>query len=214
MNPTTNSLVWSLTAGLLFLPATHGGVVISNLGETPLLDATVDNNFSIGQSFLAGSTVTLDGVTLRLTLNPVSAGLAISLYANSVGSPASSPLASMSFHSGPSGGAAGLYSYDAPANLTLTSGSTYWVVATAAAPLATWNSTRSINQTGTSGWSIADDHKERGFGGAWQQGSDSLFLSLDATPVPEPEAIAWACGVGLLGFAGWHRWRQAGEPRG
>lgn len=213
MNPTTNSLVWALTAGLLFLPATHGGVVISNLGETPHLDATVDNNFAVSQSFFAGSTVTLDTVTLRLTLNPISAGLAINLHANNAGSPAASSLAGLTFQSGPGNGGAGLYVYTAPANLTLTSGSTYWVVATAAASLTAWNATSSVNQTGTSGWSIGDDHKVRGFGGAWGLTSDTMFLSLDATPVPEPEAVAWACGTGLLGFAGWRRWQRARGAR-
>lgn len=211
MNPTTNSLVWALTGGLLFLPATHGGVVISNLGETFHNSATVDNNFSEAQSFLAGSTVTLNNVTLLLATTQFvsSSGLAVSLHADSSGSPAASTLAGLTLNSG----AGGSLRCDAPANTTLTSGLTYWIVATASAPLVDWKATSSANQTGSSGWSIGDSHKERFGGGGWGIVSDAMFLSVDATPVPEPEAVAWACGTGLLGFAGWRRWQRARGAR-
>jgi hypothetical protein len=80
-------------------------------------------------------------------------------------------------------------------------------VATASVPLAYWNATSSANDTGASGWSIGDIHKERAFGGAWGIVSDSMFLSLDATAVPEPAAVGVMSGTALLGLGGWRRWR-------
>jgi hypothetical protein len=75
------------------------------------------------------------------------------------------------------------------------------VVATATAPLASWNATSGANQAGASGWQIGDLHREGGFGGAWGLVSDAERLSLGATAVPEPGSWAVLGGLGLLGFA-------------
>ena len=205
MKLTLTVLLRALAMGIAFAPVVQGGVVISNLGETFHTSATVDNNFSEAQSFLAGSTVTLNNVTLSLVTTQFvnSSGFAISLRDDSAGSPATSTLAGLTLIAG----AGGSLRWDAPANTTLTSGLTYWIVATASAPLVDWKATSSVNQTGTAGWAIGDSHKERAFGGAWGIVSDSMFLSVDATAVPEPGSVAWVSGVGLLGFAGWRRWR-------
>ena len=202
MHPKILRILPAVAGVLGLLPVAHGAVFISNLAETTHLSATVDNNFSVAESFVAGSAVTFDAVTLQVSLNPPSAGLALKLYADSAGSPAASSLADLHLDTGAR--------FTPVAPLTLSAGVTYWVVATTAAPLVSWDGTSSVNETGSSGWSIGDDHREKAFGGPWGIISDSLKMSIEATavPVPEPAAVGMAAGLGLLGLAGWRRFRR------
>ena len=47
------------------------------------IDGVDDNNFSVAQSFVAGSEATFDAVTLALNLNPPSAGLSVKTFESS-----------------------------------------------------------------------------------------------------------------------------------
>lgn len=199
MRPIHLAAAPALACLLNLLPLAHGAVFISNLSEPNHLSATVDNNFSVAESFIAGSAATFDAVTLQLSLNPNSAGLALNLYADSGGIPAASALAALQLDIGTR--------FTPASPLTLSAGTTYWVVATAVAPLVSWDGTSSVNDAGTSGWSIGDDHREKGFSNPWGIVSDSLKMSIEATSsaVPEPSLMAVATGLGLLGMAAWRR---------
>jgi hypothetical protein len=182
-------------AVLVFLSIARcdAAILVSNLGEPTHLAATADANFQLAESFVAGSDATLGAVNLSLALNPVSAGLVVTLRTDAGGSPAASALATLS-------GSPGGSRFEALSAPALSAGTTYWVVAAASAPLVEWNATSGTAQTGLSGWLIGNDHKERGFGGPWVLVSDSLKLSLEATPVPEPGSMAVA-GLGVFGWA-------------
>ncbi len=197
----------ALVAAAVAVPQVRAAIFVSNLSQTAHLDATIDNNFSVAQSFVAGSAATLDAVNLALDLNPPSAGLSVMIYGDSSGVPGASALTGTSVPGGPS-------RFVPTTPLTLSAGLTYWIVASATAPLVQWSSTSSPNQTGISGWTIGDDHRERAFGPIWSLTSDSLRISVEATAVPEPRSVALWTGAGLLGLAGWRRSRARRMNRG
>ena len=160
--PTRLATLPTLTAAatLSLLPVAHGAVVITNVSEPNHLSATVDNNNSIAESFIAGSAATLDAVTLQVSQNPFSAGLTLKIYADSGGSPAASALADLQLDVGAR--------FTPVAALSLSAGTTYWVVATAVAPQVSWDGTSSANETGSVGWSIGNDHREKGTVSDWR----------------------------------------------
>jgi hypothetical protein len=197
MRPFFISILPTLACTLSLTPSVHGAVVLSNVAELNHLSATVDNNFMVAESFVAGATATFDAVTLQVSLNPPSAGLGLKLYADVSGSPAASALANLQLDSGAR--------FTPIAPLTLSAGTTYWVVATAAAPQVSWDGTSSVNETGASGWTIGNDHREKGFSNPWGTVSDSLKMTIEATAVPEPATVGVISGLGLLGLAGFRR---------
>ena len=79
------------------------------------------------------------------------------------------------------------------------------MVATAVAPQVSWDGTSSVNETGASGWTIGNDHREKGFSNPWGAVSDSLKMTIEATAIPEPATVGVVSGLGLLGMAGFRR---------
>ncbi len=203
MRPIPSSVVSALACALSLIPMAHGAVVVSNVAELGHLAATVDNNFTVAESFVAGGAATFDAVTLQLSLNPPSAGLALKLYADAAGSPAASALVNLQLDTGAR--------FTPVAPFTLSLGTTYWVVATAVVPLVSWDGTSSVNETGASGWTIGNDHREKGFSNPWGAVSDSLKMTIEATAVPEPATVGVITGLGLIGLAGFRRITSKGN---
>jgi len=200
MKSSRSSCLIALVAAAAAASQLRAGIFVSDLSELAHIYASVDNNFSVAQSFVAGSAATFDAVTLALNLNPPSAGLSVKIYGDNGGVPGAAALTDTSLFGAPS-------RFVPTAPLTFSAGLTYWVVASATAPVVEWGGTSSTAQTGVSGWTIGDDHRERGFGGVWSLTSDSLRMSIEATAVPEPRDVALWIGAGLLAFAGWRRSR-------
>ncbi len=198
-NPTLHLI--ALIAVAAAPPRIRAAVFVSDLSETAHLDSTIDGTVSVAQSFVAGSAATFDAVTLALNLDPPSAGLSVKIYGDVGGVPGASALTDTSVPGAPS-------RFVPTTPLTLSTGMTYWVVASATASLVRWGGTSSPDQTGISGWTIGDDHQERAFSPLWSLTSDSLRMSVEATAVPEPRDVALWTGAGLLGFAVWRRSRD------
>lgn len=194
----------SFAALTLLLPVAKAAVVVSNLAETTHVAATVDANFRVAQSFVAGADATLEAVNLDLSLNPLGTGLSVALHADAAGVPASSALAPLS-------GGAGQSRFEALTSPALAAGITYWIVASATAPKVEWDGTSSGTETGEAGWSLGDLHRENGFGFGWTLVSDALQMSLEIAAVPEPAAFTGAVGSALLGWAAWRCQRRRSQ---
>jgi hypothetical protein len=124
-------------------------------------------------------------------------GFVLMLYSNTSGQPESS-LGTLSGSADPD--VAGIYTHSA-SNMTLSASTAYWVVARPT-PLTggyLWNDTTSTNYSSMDEWIIntARYDSSSAHGSSWTINSGyALQFSVDASPVPEPQFIAYA-GLGL-----------------
>ncbi len=212
----TSSLLALSFCGLSLVSAATGSaaVAVSNLADTTTNSAGVSASAgSPGQNvageFTTGSAANLADVTLSLAGNAaLSAGFSVALYSDSGGSPGSN-LVGLTGNSSPG---TGIYVYTAATPYALSSGTSYWIVATESGSAGTlWNQTSDSSSTGEPGWSLGPTKYQPAVGGSWSTGIFNPFgppfespgtgnvqFSVDVVPEPASFAIAAIAGIGLL----------------
>jgi hypothetical protein len=211
-----------LTAFALFLlglslsptaPA-QGTLQVSNLGQTPTTKTTVGSDSWIAQSFslfVTDPTVyKLDAV--QLLMNPASgnpSGFSVSIYDNP-NLNSMTPLNFLGNLTGPDPSAGGVFTYTTP-GITIAAGALYFVVITAATPIAqgsdVWSAYIGGDTTGAT-WSIDDVYASSTNGSTWtgHLRQNVFQMALYTPPTPEPGTLALA-GLGLACLS-FHRRRR------
>jgi hypothetical protein len=191
----------------LFAPSfsqAQGTLYVSNLGQAPAGSATVGSDSWLAQGFITGTNAggyVLNSVQLLMDAASGSpSGFNVSIYNVSGGNPQNN-LGSLT-GSDPSVG--GLFTYTA-SSITLSPSRLYFVVVTAATPVATgaydWSATvgQEVGPWGLHGYYNSSD------GLNWDiSRSQSFQLGIYATAVPEPAMYALA-GLGLAALSFWRR---------
>jgi hypothetical protein len=186
-----------LGAGLFLAPAAsaQGTIYISNLGQTPVGSGAVGSDSWIAQDFTTGTNAAgyvLNSV--QLLMDPALGspnGFTASIY-SSPGNGA--PGIELGTLSGSDPAAGGLFSY-AASGLTLSPGTYYYVVLTAATPAAQgayeWSAADSFGRiTVAPGdpWTIPDGYFSSADGSSWtSHPRGNIFqFAVDGAAVPEP----------------------------
>ncbi|MGH7990209.1 MAG: choice-of-anchor R domain-containing protein, partial [Limisphaerales bacterium] len=190
----------------------QGTTYVSNLDQTPTGSAEIGSDSWIAQEF---DTLTTDPNTyilnsVQLLLNPASGSpseFSVQIYSSPLNDAPQQNLGNLSGSADPSAG--GLFTYTA-SGITLSPDMAYFVVVTAATPVAqgayVWSAANSFTRTGN--WTIDDVYYSSANGSSWTETirQDVFQMAIYATPVPEPETVA-LFGVGLVALSFW-RFRQ------
>jgi hypothetical protein len=202
-----------LTVGLLLplMAQAQGTLYVSNLGQTPTDSAAIGSDSWIAQQFYTGTNA--DGYVLnsiQLLMDAASgspSGFTVSIYSfNNSNYGPGSDLGSLS-GSDPSAG--GIFTYTA-SGLTLSPSTAYFIVLTAATPVAQGAYAWSLGQQyagGSDQWEIFPDYESSANGSSWDSHarSNTFQLAVYATAVPEPSLLGLSpLGVLLLT---WRRWK-------
>ena len=70
-----------------------------------------------------------------------------------------------------------------------------------------WNYTGDTSETGLSGWTIGNGQYSLS-SGSWQLTGPGFPFKAEVSVVPEPSTYGMLAGLGLVGFAGFHRRRS------
>jgi hypothetical protein len=174
----------------------HASQQVSNFGQTSSGSTSFNNNDWIATSFTTDNqTYTLNSVTLSLNVPIGPETITPMIFADGSGAPTG--LSLETFSSTISSGIQTFLS----TGLALAPNTTYWVATQATGTgVAGWFSTSSPNQIGN--WTIGDGGRRSLDGGStWGTASPVGFLTIDATPVPEPATAQLALlGLIMAGF--------------
>jgi hypothetical protein len=192
----------------LFAPSfvqAQGTLYVSNLGQTPNGSEAIGSDSWLAQVFSTGTNsggYVLNSVQLLMGAASGSpSGFSVSIYGSL------NPTNSLGNLSGPDPSAGGIFTY-AASGLDLSPSTTYFVVVTAATPVAqgAYNWSAGTQYTfGGNQWEIAATYFSSSDGLTWtgHGRSDAFQMAIYATAVPEP-SVAGLLGLGGLGFL-WHR---------
>jgi hypothetical protein len=178
----------------------QGTLQVSNLGQTPTGSATIGSDSWIAQDFgtlvNAPSTYTLNSI--QLLMNPAlgnPSGFSVSIYSSL------NPVDNLGSLSGSNPSAGGIYTYTS-SGITLSAGVDYFVVVTAAAPVALgsydWSASSGLTENGT--LYIDDAYFSSSDGSSWMgHGRQNVFqMAIFATAAPEPGTLGLLALGGML----------------
>jgi hypothetical protein len=168
----------------------QGTMFVSNVGQTPVGSAAIGSDAWIAQSFRTGTNAggyALNSIQLLMNAGTASpGGFSVSVY-NITGDPhtigsSDSPQNSLGNFAGPDPAAGGLFTYSA-SSLELLPSTVYFVVATAASPVAqgayNWGSVvETVGQNGTPGRADGHGHEKLLCQNAASAGQEDEFSAL------------------------------------
>jgi hypothetical protein len=195
------------TIGLLLpvMAQAQGTLYLSNIGQPSASGDAVGSDSWFAQLFITGANPSgydLDSVELLMNQasgNP--SGFAVALYSNDLPTDGVS-LGNLSGSLNPV--TTGIYTYSA-SGITLSPSSIYYIVLTAATPVAQGAYSLSFMDTSSvyssiDGWSGAGIAKGSIDGLNWQRYGGIFQYAVEATAVPEPAMLALA-GLGLVALS-------------
>ena len=196
----------ALAVGLSAPPTTRaqGTTYLSNLGATPTGSIATGSDFWVAVQFVSGTNsggYALDSIQLAMVeASGTPGGFSVMLYSDAgiIGPRPGTILATLTGSPNPS--TAGVYIYDAPADLILSPGTPYDIVLTSGTPVPDgayqWSETSTFSYSLSDGWNgIFSNHSADG--SSWRPGPGGCPLfAIDASPVPEP------CVLAIFGLGG------------
>ena len=200
-----------LVSGLLIaqMASAQGTLQVSNLNATPVGSAPIASDAWIAQLFRTGTNASgYNFNSAQLLMNPGSgslSGFAVALYSSSTpGGTLGNPQSSLGILAGSDPAGGGTFTYTA-SGITLSASTWYFVLATAATPVAqgsyVWSAGPSFIVNGLDQWLLDDVYYSTTDGSSWTRHlrEGEFQMALYATPVPEPAACALA-GLGMVAF--------------
>ncbi len=201
------SLIPAIGLLLPLMAQAQGTLYVSNLGQTPTGSASIGSDAWIAQSIITGtdsSGYILNSIQLLMnTASGNPSGFNVSLYSSLSGEPYNN-LGNL-VGSDPSVG--GIFTYTAN-GLTLSPSTDYFIVLTAATPVAEgaydWSAANSFTESNQ--WQLNDAYFSSPDGSGWtgHARGDVFQLAINATVVPEPATLTLA-GLGLACLSFWRR---------
>ena len=169
-----------------FLRASSAGAqteqtLVSNIGESGQADVQLCERCRAVQEFTVGSTSHyLTSLVLRVT--GANGGLRVAIHEADGSDPASTSLYDLI---GPSSLSTGLTTFTAPAGASLAADSNYFVVIRNGgySPESKIRRVSSNDQSGVSGWTIANDHRRR-VNGIWTTSVGSIAMGVNGYAIP------------------------------
>lgn len=184
------------------LATAQGTVSVSNLNQTPTGSAEFGSDYWLAQSFITGTNVVgyaLDSVQVLMAgISGDPNGFVLSLCSKSDDG---APGTSVGSLTGVEPSGSGLFTYTA-SEITLLPSTLYFVVGTAATPVAQgayqWSYAEGPSGRTEDGWIIPGQRYRSTDGSTWTYSRQyTLQLAVHATAVPEPTASP-LLGLGLL----------------
>jgi len=220
------STLLSVAAASFLLADARAVIVFGNLGSsgTGLLDTAsqqITSTTWLAQGFttpVSGGLLNLESIVLGLSVNAGSTDTRVQLFANSGGLPSGSALATVV--GSVASNTPALYTFTLASPYLLSSGTTYWIVASDPDIGDQYNwvfNDAQINPSGqnSSGylWPSAGTLRTLDGGANWSDRSaltqsDAAFYLNASAPAAVPEPGTWAAAALLVGGAAYARWRK------
>ncbi len=198
-----------LSALALLTPQTspaQGTVYVSNLNQPSTAGAPVASDSWFAESFETGTNpggYTLNSIQLMLGLasgNP--GGFGVSIYSENIHKFPGDSLASLTGSTSPAAG--GLFNY-AASDVALLPSAYYFIVITAATPVAagsySWSVANNFTYSSADNWVLGPYYYASADGSVWTRNGHPFEFVITATAVPEPSSLM-LLGLGGLMFLG------------
>ncbi len=208
MRKTILTLVPAIGLLLSVMASAQGTLYVSNLGQTPTGSAPVASDTWRAVQFSTGADsggYVLNSVQLLMDAasgSPI--GFNISIYSSL------NPVNNLGSLSGLDPSAGGLFTYNA-SGFELSPSTAYYIVLTAASPMAqgtyVWSAANTGSYSSSDGWSLGIISYSSTDGSIWagsRTGPGPFQFAVNATSVPEPTTYALA-GLGLAALSFWRR---------
>jgi hypothetical protein len=205
---------------VLAVGSTNAAIVFGNLGAngTDLLSES-GNGTTTTTWWATGFTVANPNIYLNsATVGLIGSGtIELSLYTDNAGNPGVSLISDTASVASLVATSA-TFNFQSPVSYTLTSGSSYWLVARATSGSATWAFANSGSApVGLNGntWVATGGRRSTNSSVAWAPDAFAALssVSIDATAAPIPEPGTWAAMAIFAGGAAYAGWRRRQQPQ-
>ena len=203
-------------AGIAVTPAQAQLPAVSNLANTSGNNRILNTPTLWGSSFTTGAEAqTFQSLTVPLERQLGGSGddlVTAYLYSDALGLPdLVIPNGVLGPITVPTGATTeSLYTFTPLSTVTFAASTKYWVVLSSpgdANQASIWSGTDNLSETGLPGWGIGTGQFSNSGSGWVDQGLPTAF-KFEVAVVPEPGTYALMAGLGLVGFAGYRRWRN------
>lgn len=181
----------------------NGAVVVSNLGNTFDIVLQANNIDYLAQKITINSVdQDINSVTVNGSKGSFTTNVTLEVQTDSGGFPSGISVGSFDASGIPDDEVHHTVVLPVNAPFTLNASTDYWIVMSANEPQVSWRSTLDLSSTGPGSTGEGAFSNNSGTTWAYLTGPDrNLIISLDATPIPEPQTYAAILACAFLAYA-------------